>query len=128
MAWTGNLDHRPTSIYASNDTLRILTTMTKPLGYYCAVTPGDESFLDHLQNQYGSRFEKLTKVQKLCILKLLCLNLLQAEVSISGSFAADLEQNEIIDLLALINQNLPIGEHLSLAEAIINQLKGVNCG
>lgn len=98
--------------------------MTKPLGYYCAVTHGDGSWLDELQTEYGSTFEKLTRVQKLCILKLLCINLINSEASLIGSSLADRESWKIIDLLADINQNLPIGEHLSLAEAIINQLKG----
>jgi hypothetical protein len=98
--------------------------MTKPIGYYCSVINGDESFLDHLQNEYGSTFEKLTRVQKLCILKLLCINLIQAEASLIGFSLADRESWQVIDLLAEINQTLPKTEYLSLAEAIINQLKG----
>ncbi|MHC5673106.1 hypothetical protein [Nostoc sp.] len=86
-----------------------------------AVTNG--SFLDYLQNEYGSTFEKLSRVQQLCILKLLCINLINSEASLIGFSLADRESWEIIDLLADINQNLPIGEYLSLAEAIINQLK-----
>ncbi len=67
--------------------------------------------------------EKLTKVQKLCILKLLCINLINSEASLIGFSLADRESWKVIDLLADINQNLPISEYLSLAEAIINQLK-----
>ena len=81
------------------------------------------SFLDYLQNEYGSTFEKLTRVQKLCILKLLCINLINSEASLVGFSLADRESYQVIDLLADINQSLPKDEYLSLAEAIINQLK-----
>jgi hypothetical protein len=97
--------------------------MTKPLGYYCAVTPGDGSFLDELQERYGSTFENLTKLQKLYILKLLTTNLLNAEVTTKGSMPANQEVDEITDTVQSINQRLTIREHLSLADAIVNQLK-----
>jgi hypothetical protein len=67
--------------------------------------------------------EQLTRVQKLCILKLLCINLINSEGSLIGFSLADRESWEIIDLLAEINQKLPTNEYLSLAERIINQLK-----
>lgn len=97
--------------------------MTKPIGYYCAVTPGDGTFLDHLQNQYGSTFDKLTKLQKLIILKLLCVNLIQEQSSLLGMTVAEEEAQLIVKSLSEINQFLPRHEHLSLADAIINQLK-----
>jgi hypothetical protein len=87
-----------------------------------ALTNG--SFLDYLQNEYGSTFQKLTRVQKQSILKLLCINLINSEASLIGYSLADRESWKIIDLLADINQNLAACEYLSLAEAIINQLKG----
>lgn len=67
--------------------------------------------------------EQLTRMQKLCILKLLCINLINSEASLIGFSLADRESWEVIDLLADINQNLPKDEYLSLAETIINQLK-----
>lgn len=97
--------------------------MTKPIGYYCSVTPGDGTFLDNLQNQYGSTFEELTRLQKLLILKLLCVNLIQAECLSLGKKLADEESQSIVDSLAQINQFLPRNEHISLADAIVNQLK-----
>lgn len=97
--------------------------MTKPIGYYCSVTPGDGTFLDHLQNQYGSTFEKLTRLQKLLILKLLCVNMIQEQSSLLGTSLAQEEAQLIVNSLAQINQFLPRYEHLSLADAIINQLK-----
>ncbi|WP_392476925.1 hypothetical protein [Nostoc sp. C110] len=97
--------------------------MTKPIGYYCAVTPGDGTFLDHLQNQYGSTFEKLTKLQKLYILTSLVGNLTNAEIEKAGSYSSTEDINAITNLIAQIRQHLPMGEHLSLADAVINQLK-----
>jgi hypothetical protein len=97
--------------------------MTKPIGYYCAVTPGDGTFLDYLQNQYGSTFEKLTKLQKLYILTSLVGNLTNTQIETIGSDSSTEEINAITNLIAQIRQHLTIGEHLSLADAIINQLK-----
>ncbi len=67
--------------------------------------------------------EQLTRVQKLCILKLLCINLINLEASLVGFSLADRESWKIINLLAEINQNLPTNEYLPLAETIIKQLK-----
>ncbi len=97
--------------------------MSKPIGYYCAVTPGDGTFLDHLQNQYGSTFEKLTKLQKLYILTSLVGSLTNTQIEKIGSDSSTEEINAITNLIAQINQYLPINEHLSLADAVINQLK-----
>ncbi len=97
--------------------------MTKPIGYYCAVTPGDGTFLDHLQNQYGSTFEKLTKLQKLYILSALVGNLTQTEIKMMGSDLATEEINTLAPVIGQIKQRLKLGEHLSLVDAIVNQLK-----
>ncbi|MCC2695225.1 hypothetical protein [Nodularia sp. LEGE 04288] len=97
--------------------------MTKPLGYYCAVTPGDESFLDELQNEYGSTLEKLTTLQKLHILNALILNCINAQTQLIGTIPADEELAAMSNTVEAIRQRLPIGEHLGLADAIINQLK-----
>lgn len=97
--------------------------MTKPIGYYCSVTPGDGTFLDHLQKQYGSTFEKLTRLQKLYILSSLIANLTQAEISLIGNYQASEEMNGITSVIGQTKKYLKIGEHLGLADAIINQLK-----
>jgi hypothetical protein len=97
--------------------------MTKPIGYYCSVTPGDGTFLDHLQNQYGSTFEKLTKLQKLYILTSLVGSLTNTQIEKISSDSSTEQINAITNLIAQIKQHLPMSEHLSLADAIINQLK-----
>ncbi|QMS91368.1 hypothetical protein HUN01_28615 [Nostoc edaphicum CCNP1411] len=90
--------------------------MSKPIGYFCAVTPGDGSFLDHLQNKYGSQLEKLSKVEKLHILNALVINLIHAE-PLQGN------AETIRKLQIGIHERLPIDDHLSLIDAIVNQLK-----
>lgn len=77
----------------------------------------------HTVSLNDESIEELTRVQKLCILKLLCINLINSEASLIGFSLADRESYQIIDLLAEINQNLPKDEYLALAEVIINQLK-----
>ncbi len=39
--------------------------MSNPLGYYTSVMPGDGSYLDALQQEFGSEFEGLTTMQQL---------------------------------------------------------------
>lgn len=97
--------------------------MTKPVGYYCSVTPGDGSLLDELQEEFGSTFEGLTKLQKLQILNTLINNLTDAHIKTISSRAATEEANAVTPVINQIKQNLSIGEHLSWADAIVNQLK-----
>jgi hypothetical protein len=97
--------------------------MTKPIGYYCSVTPGDGSFLDELQKEFGSTFEKLTLLQKAYILSSLINNYANAQISVVGTWQAKDEINEIANVVDEIKKRLVIGEHLGLADFIINQLK-----
>ncbi|MBW4558723.1 MAG: hypothetical protein KME59_22895 [Trichormus sp. ATA11-4-KO1] len=50
-------------------------------------------------------------------------NLLNAEVATKGSMPANQEVDAIASTIQSINQRLTIGEHLGLADAIVNQLK-----
>ncbi len=88
--------------------------MSKPIGYFCAVTPG--SFLSELEKTYGSQLEKLSKVEKLHILNALVINLIHAETP-------PRDAETIQKLQTGIHERLPIEEHLSLVDAIVNQLK-----
>jgi len=97
--------------------------MTKPLGYYCAVTPGDCSFLDELQNEYGSTFESLNRLEKLYILSAIISNLTATQTSLEGRIVAQKALATVTPIIEQINQRLLIGEHLGLADAIVNQLK-----
>ncbi|MBD2342141.1 hypothetical protein H6G64_35050 [Calothrix sp. FACHB-156] len=97
--------------------------MNKPLGYYCAVTPGDGSYLDWLQDTYGSQLEGIPRLEKLHLLQAITVNLLNAQIATEGRYIKEIAADNIQKLQADIYQYLPIGEHLGLAEAIINQLK-----
>lgn len=97
--------------------------MTKPIGYYCSVTPGDGSFLDQLQEEFGSTFEELNRLEKLFLLHSLTSNLLQTEIKMVGSYPASQAQQRMTPVMKDINEKLLIGEHLGLADAIVNQLK-----
>ena len=97
--------------------------MTKPIGYYCSVTPGDGSFLDKLQKELGSTFEELNRLEKLFLLHSLTSNLLQTEIKMVGSYPAYQAQQRINPVMKDIKENLLIGEHLGLIDAIVNQLK-----
>jgi hypothetical protein len=48
--------------------------MSKPLGYYTDLTPGDGSFLDVLQNEYGSRLEQMNLNTKWLIISFISLS------------------------------------------------------
>jgi len=97
--------------------------MTKPIGYYCSVTPGDGSFLDELQEEFGSTFEELSRIEKLVLLHSLTTNLLQTEVNTVGGYPASQAQMRMTPVMKDINENLLVGEYLGLIDAIVNQLK-----
>ena len=85
--------------------------------------PNDGSYLDELQQQYGSTFEQLGKIEKLLLLHSVVQNLLNAEVNIQGSSAAVEALSTVSPIVQGIHKQVQIGEHLGLAEALINQLK-----
>ncbi|WGV23690.1 hypothetical protein [Halotia branconii] len=49
--------------------------MTQPIGYWTNYTPGDGSYLETLQERYGSRFEEMTKREKLSLIVALASHL-----------------------------------------------------
>lgn len=110
-------------IVSTHQTQLDINKMTKPLGYYCAVTLGDCSFLDELQERYGSTFEKLNRLEKLYILSAIISNLTATQTSLSGRIVASETLVKVTPIIEQINQRLLIGEHLGLADAIVNQLK-----
>lgn len=97
--------------------------MTKPIGYYCSVTPGDGSFLDELQEEFGSTFEELNRLEKLFLLHSLTNGLLQTEIKMVGSYPASQAQQRMTPVIKNVSKNLLIREHLGLIDAIVNQLK-----
>ncbi|MEH1995901.1 hypothetical protein [Nostoc sp.] len=89
--------------------------MSKPLGYYTAYTPGDNSLLEKLQEEYGSTFEKMTKREKLSILMILASNLgcqLQGDV-----------RGEIYAVAREMTDQLSLSDQAGIMEAIISQVR-----
>ncbi|WP_375493783.1 hypothetical protein [uncultured Nostoc sp.] len=97
--------------------------MSKPIGYFTSAMPGDGSYLDELQQQYGSTFEQLSKIEKLLLLHGVVQNLLSAEINLQGSSVAAAAVSTVSLIAQSINKRVTLGEHLGLAEALINQLK-----
>ncbi|MEH1933847.1 MAG: hypothetical protein V7L14_08975 [Nostoc sp.] len=93
--------------------------MTKPLGYYTNYTPGDNSYLEKVQEEYGSTFEKMTKREKLSILMILVSNIsAQQEGGVRGEIYA--VAREMTDHLSLRDQT-------GIMEAIVSQvIRGQN--
>jgi hypothetical protein len=96
--------------------------MTKPLGYFCNFKPNDGSFLAKLEDEYGSRLESLNDIQKTHLLTQLAQSLLNIEISKIGTMIADKELQVSDQISTAIYKKLPIGEHLPLIKAIIENL------
>lgn len=97
--------------------------MTKPIGFYTSVMPDDGSYLDELQEQYGSTFADMPRTLKAALLMKVAENLLATEVQMSGTLVSNGELADLLPISAEIYRRLTIREQLGLAEAIVNQLK-----
>jgi hypothetical protein len=84
--------------------------MIKPIGYYTDVT----SYLEEMQIAYGSRFELMTKREKLFLITAIAahLNCLESGVMRSEMFTIRTQVNA-----------LPIHEQEGLLEALIAQIR-----
>lgn len=89
--------------------------MTKPIGYYTSYTPGDASYLESLEERYGSSFEKMSRREKLFLLSSLASQL-------SGDAPGE-TRNEIYELGVDIQQNLPLSDQEGLLEALVAQIR-----
>lgn len=67
--------------------------------------PNDGSYLDELQQQYGSTFEKLNRIEKLLLLHGVVQNLLNAEIFIQGSTIAA----EAVETVSAVAQSINKG-------------------
>ncbi|MBC1218474.1 hypothetical protein GNF10_17420 [Nostoc sp. UCD121] len=89
--------------------------MSKPLGYYTAYTPGDDSLLDEVQRKYGSAFEKMSKREKLSILMILASSLgCQLDGGVRG---------EIYSIAREMTDQLSLSDQAGIMEAIISQIR-----
>ncbi|MBH8553322.1 hypothetical protein I8751_13245 [Nostocaceae cyanobacterium CENA357] len=89
--------------------------MSKPLGYYVSYTPGDESFLEDLQERYGSTLEKIGNREKLYLIGVLAS---QLSVKTPGEI-----RTEIYELATEINDSLQTSDRAGLIEAMIAQVR-----
>ncbi len=89
--------------------------MTKTVGYYTNYKPGDGSFLEQLQHQYGSKFEQITKREKYLLIESIAGNI--------GESLEELPRDEIYELQLSINTNLSADDKTGLIEALINQIR-----
>ena len=97
--------------------------MTKPIGFYTSAMPQDGSYLDELQEKYGSTFADMPRTLKAALLMKVAENLLSAEVAITGSMVSQGELADLHAISAKVYRRVTIREQLGLAEAIVNQLK-----
>jgi hypothetical protein len=89
--------------------------MVKSIGYYTSYTPGDESYLERLQEEYGSRFEQMSKREKLFLISSIASQMVVKE---PGRTRA-----EIHELAATLPENLPRQDCEGLLEALIAQVR-----
>lgn len=89
--------------------------MSKPLGYYTAYTPGDDSLLGELQDKYGTAFEKISKREKLIILTVLASHI---GCQLDGDCRA-----EIFAIAKQMTEQLTIADQAGIMEAIIVQVR-----
>jgi hypothetical protein len=87
--------------------------MNKPIGYFTSTMPGDGSYLDELQQQYGSTFEHLNKVEKLLLLQNIAQTLLASAQALST----------VLPIIQGLYKRVTLADLLGLAEALVNQLK-----
>ncbi|MHC5614091.1 MAG: hypothetical protein ACYTXA_24630 [Nostoc sp.] len=90
--------------------------MTKPLGYYTSYTPGDESLLERVQEEYGSAFEKMTKREKLSIVMILASD-------ISARLDDGAVRGEIYTVARMMADQLSPSDQTGVIEAIISQIR-----
>lgn len=89
--------------------------MSHPVGYYTNYTPGDGSYLEALQETYGSWFEQMTKREKFVILTVLCSHCGCEE---DGNCRA-----EIFDVARELTRELTAVDQAGVIEALINQIR-----
>ena len=89
--------------------------MPKPLGYYTSHTPGDNSLLASLEQQYGSTLEKISKREKLAILTILASDL---GCEMEGGC-----REEIFVMSKEITNRLSMSDRAGIMEALIAQIR-----
>lgn len=89
--------------------------MTHPLGYYTSYTPGNGSYLEVLQNKYGSHLQGLNTRQKLFLIKRIGYQLCQ-EVP-QDQFNLE-EMNDVLAKVKILPASNRLGIIRCLADGI----------
>ncbi|PHJ56424.1 hypothetical protein VF14_25430 [Nostoc linckia z18] len=89
--------------------------MSKPLGHYTSYTPGDGSYLESLQEHYGSMFEKISRREKLFLISGLASHLCVLEPGET--------RDEIYKLSVQLQIQLEESDQKGLLEALIAQVR-----
>ncbi|MBA3920412.1 MAG: hypothetical protein H0X31_01365 [Nostocaceae cyanobacterium] len=91
--------------------------MSNPLGYYTSVMPEDGSYLDVLQQEFGSELEGLTTAQQLI--------LVQGVAAALMLHVEEMKPNKIKDISVIVKltqQHVTVGNLPGLLECIAHQL------
>ncbi len=89
--------------------------MSKPLGYYTDITPGEDSLLTKLEEKYGAGFEKISKREKLVILTVLASH-------IGCQLEGDC-RSEIFAIAKQMTDQLSLSDQAGVMESIISQTR-----
>lgn len=93
--------------------------MGKPIGFYVS----GHALIDELENQYGSTFEKLQRIEKLILLQGLVNSMVNVEKKMIGYSPAAAAEYSMQPVVQRINKELPSYYLLDISNAIVNQLK-----
>jgi len=92
--------------------------MNKPLGFYTSYIPGDDSYLEELQEQYGTCLQKLTRREKLFLLNSITSYMCCHEPGdISG---------EVVTTSYSVVKRLTDSDKEGMIEALISQIRWGN--
>lgn len=91
--------------------------MNQPIGYWTSYTPGDNSYLETLQERYGARLERMNKHEKLYLICALASHLC-CTASVYGTVS-----NEIFTVATNASCQLPVNDQEGLLEALIHQIR-----
>lgn len=91
--------------------------MTKPLGYFTNLIPGDDTLLNQLEREYGPTLEKLTRRQKLYLITAISADLgCQCE-------AGDKSLGQVSQIPVQVHDQLSMTDAEGLLEALIAQVR-----
>jgi len=91
--------------------------MSNPLGFYTSVMPGDGSYLDALQQEFGSELEGLTTAQQLILVQGVAAALMLHVEEMQSQ-----EKKNIAAIVKLTQKHVAVDKLPGLLECIANKL------